>query len=74
MNEAIEDLMKAVQELTRLYDGISKTRTSEKEKLDSHESVFLSQLDLQAFHNMEDKFGMELTNYTRKQFFEACIT
>ena len=39
---------------------------------DGYNYLFL-QVDLQGYHNQEDRFGAQLAAYTRKQFFEGLL-
>lgn len=66
---SLSKLLNSVKHLYTLYavSGIE----SQDSNADLGHLVFLSQNSLAAFHFAEEKFTVELTAFTKKQFFEV---
>ncbi|KAL4226899.1 HAUS augmin-like complex subunit 3 [Mactra antiquata] len=80
MNESLENLTKAVTELSHLYKPESVCEKKELPSLISKSSLpgqtgspamFLSQVPIQQYYNVEEEYTTQLTAYTRKQFFQG---
>lgn len=83
LNECLEGMKGAVCSMSELYttpvssslkQGRGHYNGSSHSERDNESGVFLSQLSLENYHEMEDKFTQELTAYTKKLFFEVSIT
>ena len=72
VNIALDDLVSSVTELNDLYE--ETTSGSGQQLLEPKLPVFLSQIDLDSFFKVEEKFTSELTAFTKKQFFEVCFS
>ncbi|CAH1774967.1 unnamed protein product [Owenia fusiformis] len=68
INRSLERLTKSVQDMTSLYNQPTQWDPSTS---DGEGPMFLSQMSLDSYHNMEDKFTQALTAHTKKQFFEG---
>ena len=59
-----------MQQLCSLYiSQVQSERAGSKET----DVVFLSQLSLDPFHKAEESYSRELTNFTKKLFFEVHV-
>ncbi|ELU04551.1 hypothetical protein CAPTEDRAFT_225812 [Capitella teleta] len=68
MNEALEGLNSSVASLYDIYKQNDRTKEPEEEV---EMSAFLSQVNLKHHHKLEEKFTQEVTEYTKKQFFQG---
>ncbi|RUS92098.1 hypothetical protein EGW08_000122 [Elysia chlorotica] len=66
INNALKNLSEAVERLVEVYK--CKPAGRKGSQSDGH---FLSQLDLGAFHDAEAKYSHDLTEFTKKHFFEG---
>lgn len=71
MNTCLSQLNNAVQHLTSLY---SLAHPSEGQSTTNLTSPFLSRHDLSQYKVTEEKFTNQVTDYTKKQFFEGIAT
>ncbi|CAL1529542.1 unnamed protein product [Lymnaea stagnalis] len=69
VDQALEKLLESVESLVHLYKG-STAKSGAGDSVEGH-PVFLSQIDLNAFHEAEERFSHDLTAFTKKQFFEG---
>lgn len=61
--------MASICSLSDLYKQSTELKKGEGQPAD--ETVFLSQMDLKGFHEVERKYSQELTKLTKKLFFEV---
>nr|KAG5710274.1 hypothetical protein BaRGS_008990 [Batillaria attramentaria] len=66
---SLERAVHSVKELLFLYQDSCPPGSAATEQ--RYTSVFLSQLNLDPFHQMEEKYTRVLTAYTKKQFFQG---
>ncbi|KAK3730712.1 hypothetical protein RRG08_041491 [Elysia crispata] len=66
INKALKNLSAAVGKLVELY----KSKPAGRKGFPSA-GYFLSQMDLSSFHDAEAKYSHDLTEFTKKQFFEG---
>uniref|UniRef100_A0A0B7A1I8 HAUS augmin-like complex subunit 3 N-terminal domain-containing protein n=1 Tax=Arion vulgaris TaxID=1028688 RepID=A0A0B7A1I8_9EUPU len=64
----LQSLTESVHKLIDLYSAPSG---DQKEGQTENSGHFLTQCDLTAFHETEEKFSRDLTAFTKKQFFEG---
>ena len=70
MNAALNNIITGVSELNKLYE---KTKPQSDDIMtEPKRALFLSQISLNNFFKMEEKFTAELTAFTKKRFFEVC--
>uniref|UniRef100_A0A2C9KZC6 HAUS augmin-like complex subunit 3 N-terminal domain-containing protein n=1 Tax=Biomphalaria glabrata TaxID=6526 RepID=A0A2C9KZC6_BIOGL len=69
IDEAVDKLMASICSLSDLYKQSTELKKGEGQTAD--ETVFLSQMDLKGFHEVERKYSQELTKLTKKLFFEG---
>jgi hypothetical protein len=71
MNAALRNIVVGVSELKQLYE---ETKPQPSEVLTEPKiALFLSQIGLENFFKVEEKFTTELTAFTKKRFFEVCL-
>ena len=68
INKALKNLSAAVGKLVELY----KSKPAGRKGFPSA-GHFLSQMDLSSFHDAEAKYSHDLTEFTKKQFFEVIL-
>jgi len=68
VNSCVGDLAAAVGGVMRLYEDAGRGTQQERRE---EEAMFISQLDLRCYHTSEEKFGSQLSAFTRRQFFEG---
>ena len=68
INSSLEKPTGCVSELSSLYH---RAAADPEAGQGQENAAFLSQLPLEDYHKMEEKFTQELTSFTKKQFFEV---
>lgn len=61
----MEQLVETVGQLSEIYE------LPVQEKAEEAMPMFLSQLSLDEYHQKEERFSQELSNFTKKKFFEV---
>jgi len=70
MNAALNNVVLGASELNKLYQE-SKPELDDVMS-EANTPIFFSQIGLEDFFKMEEKFTTELTAFTKKRFFEVC--
>ncbi|XP_005110443.1 HAUS augmin-like complex subunit 3 [Aplysia californica] len=70
IDESLQKLVGSVGALIELYNCPSKTSKESRTGVEAS-CDFLSQAELKAFHDAEEKFSRDLTAFTKKQFFSG---